>query len=150
MSTRRKSRKYLISPVRSPLCLRIGTPLFLGKGGVTSNGVSLLVVVLILPFPLSQAYARLCLSDGWRIKSSDEITEKGNIISTPGYSPEGWYPTAVPSTVLAALEKNGVYPDLYFGMNLDSLPKEIFESPWWYRGEFQLPSDYRGENARSL
>src|SRR5437773_869725 len=51
--------------------------------------------------------SKLMLREGWQVRSS---------------SSDKWYPTAVPSTVLAALVANKVYPDPYFGLNLRSIP----------------------------
>jgi exo-1,4-beta-D-glucosaminidase len=79
-----------------------------------------------------------CLRDGWAIQSSVEVKRTGDEISTPGFETPGWYPTSVPSTVLAALVTNGVYEDPYFGMNLKKIPEEPYKQPWWYRTEFSL------------
>ena len=101
---------------------------------------------------------KLFLKDNWAIQSSEEVKEEGKIISTPKYNPEGWYPTSIPSTVLAALVENEVYPDPYYGTNIESIPgytsgrrgdmpeDSPFRVPWWYRTEFKLPSDYKGKN----
>ena len=56
----------------------------------------------------------------------------------PNFDTGGWYPTSVPSTVLATLVENGVYDNPYFGMNLKKIPQEPYKQPWWYRTEFQL------------
>jgi exo-1,4-beta-D-glucosaminidase len=101
---------------------------------------------------------RIVLKENWVIQSSENIEAEGAGISTIEYEPEGWYPTTVPSTVLAALVENGVYPDPYFGTNIDSIPGAItgrrrempenspFNAPWWYRTEFRLPAGYRDKN----
>jgi len=88
---------------------------------------------------------KLFLKEGWAIKSSKSLRENGAIISTIGFSPVGWYPTSVPSTVLAALVENGVYTDPYFGMNLKKIP-DLTRNSWWYRTEFVLPTEY-GDKA---
>jgi len=44
----------------------------------------------------------------------------------------------VPSTVLATLVESREYPDPYTGMNLKTVSREPFTSPWWYRTEFEL------------
>jgi len=88
---------------------------------------------------------KLFLAEGWAIQSSDFVTENGAIVSTSEFSPAGWYPTSVPSTVLAALVENGVYPDPYFGINLQSIP-DLTVSSWWYRTEFALPQEYKNKN----
>ncbi len=104
----------------------------------------------------------LLLREGWSIQSSTNVRETGNAISTPGFKPRDWYPATLPSTVLSTLVKNRVYPDPYIGMNLRSIPgtsypifsdfMELMMPPgspflhsWWFRTDFQLPADYRGQ-----
>jgi exo-1,4-beta-D-glucosaminidase len=101
---------------------------------------------------------KLFLKDNWAIRSSTEISEDGKAISSTEYEPEEWYPTTVPATVLAVLMENGVYPDPYYGTNIESIPGYItgrrrempedspFSVPWWYRTEFKLPAGYKGKN----
>lgn len=98
---------------------------------------------------------KLLLRDNWSIQSSKELKSGGKAISTRGFKTDGWYPTSVPTTVLAALVANKVYPDPYFGTNIKDLPGTIqdrkwempddspFKVAWWYRTEFKLPSDYK-------
>lgn len=98
----------------------------------------------------------------WRIQSSSQLKETGESISTTRFEPKGWYPATLPSTVLAALVGDGIYPDPNFGMNLRSIPGNTypigdnfanlamppnspFAVPWWYRTEFHLPAGYRGK-----
>src|SRR5690606_34380854 len=62
--------------------------------------------------------------------------------------------TTVPRTVLAALVDNGVYPDPYYGLNLQEIPgykddlwlvmpeDSPFRDPWWYRVEFDVPREW--------
>ena len=108
---------------------------------------------------------KVVLSQGWKIQSSTDVREKGEILSTPEFRPEGWYPTTVPSTVLAALVHDQVYSDPYFGKNLRSIPgasypigdqyfatlpmspDNPFRVPWWYRTEFTLPADYQDKTV---
>jgi exo-1,4-beta-D-glucosaminidase len=108
--------------------------------------------------------AKLMLKEGWAIQSSANIQEEGNVVSTADFKPQDWYPTQVPSTVLAALVNDHVYPDPYFGMNLRSIPgttypiaqnfsrtemppESPFLHPWWYRTAFELPAAYRGKTV---
>ncbi len=110
----------------------------------------------------------LALHEGWLLQSSDKVKEGGERISTTAYQPEGWYPTSVPTTVLAALVANKVYPDPYFGMNLAALPgasysthagmsypehnfsnvpmppDSPFRSSWWFRKDFRLSHESSG------
>ncbi len=98
---------------------------------------------------------KLLLKDNWTIQSSKEIKSDAKTISTIGFTTNGWYPTSVPTTVLAALVANKVYPDPYFGTNINNLPGTIpypkrdmpdgspFKVAWWYRTEFKLPAEYK-------
>lgn len=100
---------------------------------------------------------KMFLTEGWAIQSSDKVKEDGGTISTGKFRPRGWYPTSVPSTVLAALCKNGVFPDPYFGENLRKIPgyqdgiwysmpdDSPFRIPHWYRTEFSLPQQREGK-----
>jgi exo-1,4-beta-D-glucosaminidase len=98
---------------------------------------------------------KLLLKDNWAIRSSKEVPSDGKTISATGYKTDGWYPTTVPTTVLAALVANKVYPDPYFGTNINSIPGRIrdrryempdsspFKVAWWYRTEFKIPAEYK-------
>jgi exo-1,4-beta-D-glucosaminidase len=112
-----------------------------------------LVVGLVGP---AAAQQRTDLRSGWAIQSSCQVAEKGGQISAPAFVPKGWHPTTVPSTVLAALVADKVFPDPFAGMNLRSIPGTSYpigrvfsrlpmpdDSPyrcsWWYRTEFRAP-----------
>jgi exo-1,4-beta-D-glucosaminidase len=97
----------------------------------------------------------IVLHDNWSIQSSANLKEGGKNISKSGYAATGWYPTSVPSTVLAALVANKVYADPYYGNNYLELPGvrrwdipegNPFESSWWYRTEFEVPAAYSGKH----
>ena len=111
---------------------------------------------------LASGQVRTDLHEGWFIQSSAKVTEKGEEISSARYRPRDWYPASIPSTVIAALVKNNVYPDPYFGMNLRSIPGTNYgigmnfanlpmpdDSPfrvaWWYRTEFRIPASAKGQ-----
>jgi exo-1,4-beta-D-glucosaminidase len=77
------------------------------------------------------------LSD-WKLCSSEKLNYSGVEISAPNVNLNDWYSAIVPSTVLSTLVENGVYKDPYFGKNLNEIPTDQFQSPWWYRTEFEL------------
>lgn len=54
---------------------------------------------------------KILLSGDWIIKSSIQVKEDGEIISTDKFNPKGWYRAKVPTTVLNALIKDSVYQD---------------------------------------
>ncbi len=103
---------------------------------------------------------RVTLAENWFMQSSRKVREPGPVLSRPGYAPSGWYPVRVPTTVLAALVANGVYPDPYFGLNLKKIPgfKEgrwlvmpedsPFRPAWWFRTEFELPASWQHRYLR--
>src|ERR1041384_3412591 len=105
---------------------------------------------------------KLPLKHNWQLQKSAQVHDTGAAISQRGFQTSGWYSTAVPAPVVAALVNDKVYPDPYFGMNMRQLPGadyptgKIFsrlpmpdDSPfkvaWWYRTEFQLPASERGK-----
>src|ERR1035437_226171 len=116
---------------------------------------SLLIVFAINCLAQIPTSGKLLLKDNWAIQSAKEIKSDAKTISTIGFKTEGWYPTSVPTTVLAALVDNKVYPDPYYGTNFNNLPGVIpypkrtmpddspFKVAWWYRTEFKIPSDYK-------
>jgi len=106
--------------------------------------------------------AQLPLRDHWAIQPSATVQDPGDVVSRPGFKTTGWYPATMPSTVLAALVKDHVYPDPGFGMNLRTIagttypigtvfsnihmpPESPFRNSWWFRTEFQVPAEYKGK-----
>jgi exo-1,4-beta-D-glucosaminidase len=104
----------------------------------------------------------LTLHNGWMLQTSAKVEAKGEQISSPQFSPQGWHETTVPSTVVTALVKDKTLPDPYFGMNLRSFPgvsypigKNFAEEPmspdspyavsWWYRKTFEIPASLQGK-----
>jgi exo-1,4-beta-D-glucosaminidase len=99
------------------------------------------------------------------IRSSDELAQTGDQISSPSFDTSGWYPATVPTTVIRALVSDGVYADPYYGLNLRSIPGTTYDfgdnfavdpmpadSPfrvsWWYRTQFRLHDGGRHTAAR--
>ena len=117
---------------------------------------AVLVIFSLNCLAQSSAEEKLILKDNWAIQSSKEIRSDGKTLSTTGFHTEGWYPTSVPTTVLAALVANKVYPDPYYGTNIKDLPGTIperkwdmpddspFKVAWWYRTEFRLSDSLKG------
>ena len=81
------------------------------------------------------------LSSGWKLMSASKLAEDGAVISEAGFDPAQWYPIKrMPATVLEILQEDGVYPDLYFGMNLlNEVPQDLYKQDWWYRTSFVAP-----------
>src|SRR5262245_51155969 len=122
---------------------------------------SLLCVSLLTPSQVESATS-IFLTNDWSMHSSVKVTEAGDALSTAKYVPKGWYAVSVPTTVVAAMVKQGVYPDPGFGMNMRSYPgvtypigsnfsnipmqpDSPFAVPWWYRKEFTVPAAFKGK-----
>ena len=84
------------------------------------------------------------LTQGWSLISANNVTDPGTTISTVGYNVSSWYPITVPSTVMAGLVANNVYPNVFFGTNLQSVP-DLTTQNWWYRGQFNAVSGVAGQ-----
>jgi len=82
------------------------------------------------------------LSDGWRLSSADSVSVDGASVSSPSFDASQWHAARhMPATVLQALEDDGVYKDLYFGMNLVT-PGDLWKKDWWYRTTFTVPEGH--------
>ena len=98
----------------------------------------------------------------WTIQSGSSVKADGNTVSLAGFNDSDWYPFTGATTVLAALVKNGVYPDPYYGTNLLKIPgyrhgyrlempdDSPFKAHWWYRSVFEIPANYERENIYLL
>lgn len=104
----------------------------------------------------------------WQLKSTVLEKTSGKDVSTGRYAKDNWYPVEVPSTVLSALVKNGVYPDPRIDMNNYLIPdasdelnaqwglqkysylpnkENPWKDPYWYRTEFKLPENVKGKQV---
>ncbi|WP_460680111.1 glycosyl hydrolase 2 galactose-binding domain-containing protein [Mucilaginibacter koreensis] len=103
----------------------------------------------------------------FQLQSSEIIKAPGSKLSSTAYQGNGehWYTVKVPSTVLAGLVANKVYPDPYQGLNNMHIPdasdqfnKEYnliqyshmpgkvnpWRRPYWYRTTFTVPAADKG------
>jgi len=127
-----------------------------------------LIIILSFNCILQNVYSterKMFLKDDWVLQSSFIVKEDGRKISSGKFQPKEWYPTTVPTTVLAALVRNGVYPDPYVGLNNMKIPDASDEfnqtydlrkyshlpdkhnpwkDPYWFLTHFRLPDDFRG------
>ncbi|WP_161596725.1 glycoside hydrolase family 2 protein [Chitinophaga vietnamensis] len=87
------------------------------------------------------------LDRNWKIRTSVDVSEPVSVLSGPAFPAKGWYPAAVPGTVMGALVADSVYKDVFFDNNMERIPKEPFKAPWWYRTEFDLPALPAGQVA---
>ena len=72
--------------------------------------------------------------------SARNVSADDSLVSLPGFDSSQWYTVRkMPATVLHVLQENGVYKNLYFGMNL-ATPKDLWKQDWWYRTTFTAPA----------
>ena len=77
--------------------------------------------------------------------SANNVTGDDALVSQSSFDESHWYTAAhMPATVLQILQENGVYKNLYYGMNL-ATPGDLWKQDWWYRTTFQ-----RAVRSRSL
>jgi exo-1,4-beta-D-glucosaminidase len=96
----------------------------------------LLAALLVLAARDGRAQERettVLLTDGWQVHSSAGLTATGAEISRLELDSSGWIPASVPTTVLAALVRDGRVEDPYHGKNLEKIPAQQLAVPWWYR-----------------
>ncbi|MEW6752036.1 MAG: hypothetical protein AB1505_13815 [Candidatus Latescibacterota bacterium] len=101
------------------------------------------------------------LRSGWHLQCSSQVGAAAEVVSSTRFAPDSWYAADVPTTVLRALVRHGVYPDPRFGMNAFRIPdsspefnarhdldrcshlpggRNPWRDPWWYRTTFALPA----------
>lgn len=102
----------------------------------------------------------------WEMKSTVIEKNNGEEISKGNGTTDKWYSVDVPTTVLNALVKNGVYPDPHFDMNNYKIPdvsdqfnsehdlikysylpgkENPFKDPYWFKTEFKIPDNLKGK-----
>jgi hypothetical protein len=80
----------------------------------------------------------------WKIQRSSEVTADGENISKAGFPADNWVVATVPGTVLVSYWNAGALPDPNFGDNQFMISESFFNSDFWYRNEFDVPSNFSG------
>ena len=87
------------------------------------------------------------LAHGWRLMPADRVPGEDAAVSSRNFDASDWYEVRhMPATVLEILQEDGVYKDLYYGMNLVSAG-DLWKKDWWYRTTFTVP---QGHDFHSL
>ncbi|MGM9758924.1 MAG: glycosyl hydrolase 2 galactose-binding domain-containing protein [Parabacteroides sp.] len=108
----------------------------MGRGGVTLRPAD----------PPQASEGKWMLSGGnWLVQRASEVKASGEAISTPDFAPEGWVVATVPGTVLTSYKNVGAIPNPNYADNLFMISESFFNSNFWYRDEFELPTDFRKE-----
>jgi len=110
----------------------------------------------------------ISLKHNWYLQSSYLAKESGRIISSSGFKPKGWVKTNLPTTVLAALVRQGVYPEPTIGLNNLRIPdaneaysekynltqfshlpgkRNPWKDPYWFWTRFKIPPSFGGQHV---
>src|SRR3982074_2245552 len=104
--------------------------------------VCLTVVLLPRVFASPQSSNLTELESGWKITSATNTSGDEALISQGSYDDSRWYAVKrIPPTVFQLLEDNGVYKNLYYGMNLTA-PGDLWKQDWWYRTTFSTSAGH--------
>jgi hypothetical protein len=108
----------------------------------------------------------IVLHNKWQMREEAIVGNHGDTFSSPTFAAKDWYPATVPTTALATLARNGIYPDPIMGMNMMKIPdvneaentrynlmqyshlpdhSNPFDRPYWFRTSFTLPASYQGQ-----
>jgi exo-1,4-beta-D-glucosaminidase len=95
-----------------------------------------------VPAASSETPRSIELAENWKLASARDVNAGGQAISQPNYKTTSWRPAAhMPATVLEILAEDGLYPNLYEGMNLlNEVPQDLYLQDWWYRTTFVAPA----------
>lgn len=74
----------------------------------------------------------------WGLISSDSTKADGKLLSSPDYTVENELKIELPATVMAALNRNNYFKDIFVGENLKKVSEAPFDVPWWYRKTFYI------------
>jgi hypothetical protein len=109
----------------------------------------------------------ISLKKNWYLQSSFIARQSGEKISSPGFRPRGWVKTEVPTTVLAALVRRGIYPEPTLGLNNMKIPDahedysrkygldrfshlagktNPWRDPYWFWTQFKVPPSFQGKH----
>ena len=83
------------------------------------------------------------LTEAWRILPASWTEFDGQKLTTDGDLLQLGYLADVPCTVMGAIDDN----DLLTGMNYREIDRTMFEEPWWFIKEFDIPALNEGQHA---
>ena len=91
---------------------------------------------------------RLTLSGGgWQLQRASEVQVGGEQIASVFYKPEGWVTATVPGTVLTSYKNVGALADPNYADNQLMISESFFNSNFWYRNEFQVPTSFKHDRV---
>lgn len=109
----------------------------------------MLLTLLAFLFPSSVFAKNIYLHSGesivsWKLKPQAEVTDFTAIL-TSGYNASSWVDAVVPGTAFTAYVNAGLEKDPNFGDNIHKVDRAKYDRSFWYRTEFNVPSDFTKE-----
>ncbi len=91
---------------------------------------------------------RFVLNGGdWRVQRADQVPLSGEALSRP-CRVDGWPVATVPATVLTSFVRIGALPDPNLSDGLFAASESFFNSDFWYRRTFVLPTAFSGRRIQ--
>jgi hypothetical protein len=88
---------------------------------------------------------QLYLSGGnWKLQRASQVNASGEEISKSGFMENEWIIATVPGTVLTSYRNIGAVSDPNYADNQLYISESFFNSNFWYRNEFEIPSHFEG------
>lgn len=90
---------------------------------------------------------RIDLTGGnWKIQRESIVKSDGELLSKTEYNDSSWIIATVPGTALVSYLNIGALPDPNYGDNQLMISESFFNSDFWYRNEFIIPSTFKKEH----
>ena len=107
-----------------------------------------LITALVLITLSPDRGARIDLKgDAWTLQKASEVVESGAQISSRRFDDTEWMRATVPGTVLTSFVNAGEVPEPTYDENINLIPDSYFNSEFWYRDSFSVPSGFVGEKV---
>ncbi|HEX2968508.1 MAG TPA: discoidin domain-containing protein [Bacteroidales bacterium] len=97
------------------------------------------------PEPVLEGSRIMLSGGGWKLQRSSEVAAGGSEISSEGFKCDDWLVATVPATVLTSYKNAGAIPDPNYDDNQLLISESFFNSDFWYRNEFNVPTDFNGK-----
>jgi len=90
-----------------------------------------------------------CSLDGgdWTLQRASEVSASGEKISQTDFNDQSWIVATVPATVLTSYQNIGAIPNPNYSDDLMQISDWFFNSNFWYRREFSVPSNMKGKHV---
>lgn len=126
MTKAANDRRYAISEIE-----------VMGRGGIVVN-----------PHKECQTEGnRWSMSGGhWTVQRASEVKANINELSSASFDDTNWTVATVPSTVLMSYVNAGALPNPNYADNMFYISESFFNSDFWYRRVFTVPSSLQGRH----